>query len=89
MHSDAATPQEYIDSLPEDRKPALSKLRQVIKKNIPKGFKETMGYGMVGFVVPHSLYPPADRRYERIAGGNCNPDGKKDGEGRKTCFRRS
>jgi hypothetical protein len=57
MQSTAATPQEYIDSLPEDRKKAISELRKVILKNIPKGFEETMGYGMMGYVVPHSLYP--------------------------------
>lgn len=58
MQSKAATPQEYVDSLPADRKKAMSELRKVILKNIPKGFKEEMGYGMLGYVVPHSLYPP-------------------------------
>jgi hypothetical protein len=57
MQSKAATPDQYIDELPEDRKKAMSELRKVIKKNIPKGFKEGMGYGMLGYVVPHSLYP--------------------------------
>jgi len=58
MQSTAITPEEYIDSLPEERKAAMTKLRKVIKKNLPKGFKEGMGYGMLGYVVPHSLYPP-------------------------------
>lgn len=53
----AKTPQEYLDSLPEDRKTVISKLRNVILKNIPNGFEEVMGYGMLGFVVPHALYP--------------------------------
>ena len=57
MQSKAATPQEYIDSLPVDRKKAMTELRKVILKNIPKGFKEEMGYGMMGYVVPHSMYP--------------------------------
>jgi len=57
MQSKAKTPEEYIESLPEDRKQAMKKLRQVILKNLPKGFKEVMGYGMPGFVVPHSIYP--------------------------------
>jgi len=57
MQSTAATPQEYIDSLPEDRKHVMSELRKVILKNLPKGFKEEMSYGMIGYVVPHSLYP--------------------------------
>ncbi|MCE3258877.1 MAG: hypothetical protein K0S12_518 [Bacteroidetes bacterium] len=57
MQSSAKTPDEYFDSLPEDRKAAMTELRKQIKKNLPKGFKEAMGYGMVGYVVPHSLYP--------------------------------
>lgn len=32
-------------------------LRKVIAKNLPKGFSETMAYGMIAYVVPHSLYP--------------------------------
>jgi hypothetical protein len=57
MRSEATTPAEYIDSLPEDRRSAMAKLRSVIRKNIPKGFSESMGYGMLGYCVPHSLYP--------------------------------
>lgn len=57
MQSKAATPKEYIDSLPEDRKKPMSELRKVILKNLPKGFSEVMSYGMIGYVVPHSLYP--------------------------------
>lgn len=58
MHSKATTPDQYYAELPDDRKKAMLELRKVIKKNIPKGFKEEMGYGNVGFIVPHSLYPP-------------------------------
>lgn len=47
----------YIDALPSDRKTAMKKLRQVIKKNLPKGFKEVINYKMPSYVVPHSLYP--------------------------------
>lgn len=57
MHSAATTPNEYFQSLPDDRKSAMNELRKQIKKNLPKGFKETMGYGMVGYAVPHSKYP--------------------------------
>jgi uncharacterized protein YdhG (YjbR/CyaY superfamily) len=57
MKSEAKTPDEYIDSLPEDRKAAVKELRKVILKNLPKGFKECISYGMLGYVVPHSLYP--------------------------------
>ncbi|MBN8703587.1 MAG: DUF1801 domain-containing protein [Bacteroidetes bacterium] len=64
MQSKATTPEEYVKSLPVDRKPAITKLREVILNNIPKGFKEEMSYGMLGYVVPHSLYP---------SGYHCNP----------------
>ena len=57
MTSDATTPEAYIESLPEDRKEAVSKLRKVVLENLPKGFSETMGYGMLGYVVPHTIYP--------------------------------
>ena len=57
MKSTAATVNEYLDSLPEDRKKGLSELREVILKNLPKGYTETMAYGMPAYVVPHSIYP--------------------------------
>lgn len=59
------TPEEYIASLPEDRQKIVSEMRRAIKKNLPKGFKEVMAYGMIGYVVPLSLYP---------AGYHCNPE---------------
>lgn len=64
MTSDAKTVDGYIESLPEERRLAVSKLRQTLKKNLPKGFSEAMGYGMPGYVVPHKLYP---------AGYHCDP----------------
>lgn len=64
MQSKAKTPTDYINELPDDRKEAIKNLRSVIKKNIPKGFKEAMSYGMIGYVVPHSIYP---------GGYHCNP----------------
>ena len=57
MQSKATTPEEYIDSLPEDRRKIISQMRKVLLKNLPKGFKEVMSYGMLGYVVPHTLYP--------------------------------
>ena len=57
MTSQAATPDEYIKQLPDDRKKAFSELRKAIQKNLPKGFEEVMNYGMIGYVVPHQLYP--------------------------------
>jgi hypothetical protein len=48
---------EYISNLPEDRQIAINSLRNVILENIPEGFSEEMSYGMIGYVIPHSLYP--------------------------------
>ena len=64
MQSTAATPQEYLASLPEDRKAAMQKLRDTIVAHLPEGFKEGMGYGMLCWAVPHSVYP---------AGYHCDP----------------
>ncbi|MBN2796932.1 MAG: DUF1801 domain-containing protein [Clostridia bacterium] len=57
MESKASTVQEYINELPEARKIIIDKLRKVIEKNLPKGFEETMSYNMIGYVVPHKLFP--------------------------------
>ncbi len=57
MQYKASTVQDYIDQVPEERKEPLKKLRAVIRKNLPKGFEEAINYGMIGYVVPHSLYP--------------------------------
>lgn len=57
MTIDAQSPDDYIAQLPEDRKVAVSKLRETIKKNLPDGFEECINYKMIGYVVPHSRYP--------------------------------
>ena len=64
MNSKAASIDEYLAGLPPDRKDAMSGLRKVILENLPAGFEETISYGMIGYVVPHSKYP---------AGYHCNP----------------
>ena len=53
----ATSVDDYISKLDEDRQTAMTKIRKVIKKNLPKGFQETLNYGMPAFVVPHKLYP--------------------------------
>ncbi|MGV3503481.1 MAG: DUF1801 domain-containing protein [Adhaeribacter sp.] len=60
----ADTPEAYLDLLPEDRKPVIGKLRSVLLENLPPGFAEVINYGMIGYVVPHSLFP---------AGYHCDP----------------
>lgn len=57
MPSTATTPEAYLESLPEDRREAVARLRDVIRRHLPPGFEEVMGYGMIGYVVPHALYP--------------------------------
>ena len=51
------TVESYLNELPEERKMACNELRKVILKNLPKGFAEGIGYGMIGYFVPHSIYP--------------------------------
>ena len=64
MQSKATTPEQYLSELPEDRKEAMLKLRNAIKENLPQGFEEVISYGMLGYVVPHSIYP---------SGYHCDP----------------
>ena len=64
MQSTAKTPLEYVESLAEDRKIVIEKIRTIVLENLPKGFEETIGYGMLGYVVPHSIYP---------SGYHCDP----------------
>lgn len=58
MIYEAATPEEYLEQLPKDRRDVIEKLRKTIKENIGKEFEETMSYNMISYVVPHSIYPP-------------------------------
>ena len=57
MTSQAITPEDYIAQLPEDRKGAITKLNNLIKKHMPKGLEAGMGYGMLAYYVPKSIYP--------------------------------
>jgi len=64
MKSNARTVDEYIKALPEDRRSAISAVREVILDHLPKGYEERMTYGMIGYVVPHTIYP---------SGYHCDP----------------
>jgi uncharacterized protein YdhG (YjbR/CyaY superfamily) len=57
MKSEAQNPDEYIEQLPDERKRVIKKLRETILRHLPKGIEETLSYGMIGYVVPHSVYP--------------------------------
>jgi hypothetical protein len=58
MQSKAATVEQYLAELPEDRRAALEAVRRVILDNLPEGCQEGMQYGMIGYFVPHGVYPP-------------------------------
>lgn len=57
MQYKATSPEDYIRQVPEERQEALKKLRRVINDNLPNGFEEGIQYGMIGYYVPHSVYP--------------------------------
>lgn len=60
----AATVEAYLAALPEARRAALSAVRAAIRRALPKGYAEGIQYGMIGWFVPHSIYP---------AGYHCDP----------------
>lgn len=64
MQSTAPTPALYLAELPEERRQVMSDLHETILHNLTAGFEAAMGYGMLGYVVPHTLYP---------AGYHCDP----------------
>jgi hypothetical protein len=59
------SPDEYVEKIEDtDKQQAIIKLRKLIKQSLPPGFEEGMSYGMIGYYVPHELYP---------AGYHCDP----------------
>jgi hypothetical protein len=64
MQSKAATVGEYLAGLPDDRRRALEAVRRVVLENLDKDYEEGMQYGMIGYYVPHRVYP---------AGYHCDP----------------
>jgi uncharacterized protein YdhG (YjbR/CyaY superfamily) len=57
MKLQASSSEEYISQLPDDRRIIIEQIIKVIQENLPKGFLKTVNYGMIGFVVPHTIYP--------------------------------
>ena len=55
--SEAKTVKEYLDELPDERRKAISSVRRVVKKNLPKGYQETMRFGMISYELPLERYP--------------------------------
>ncbi len=57
MQSKATTVAAYLSSLPADRRAAIESVRKVILDNLDTTFEEGMQYGMIGYYVPHSVFP--------------------------------
>jgi len=64
MQFKATTVEEYLQEVPAERQLYFNQLRDVVLANLPDGFVEQMSYGMIGYIVPHSVYP---------AGYHCDP----------------
>lgn len=64
MQSTATSVEEYCAQVPEEQKESVLQLRKIILDNLPTWFEEWMNYGMIGYVIPHTLYP---------AGYHCDP----------------
>jgi len=64
MQSQAATVEDYLAELPPDRRRAIAAVREVLLENLDKDYEEGMQYGMIGYYVPHRIYP---------AGYHCDP----------------
>ncbi len=58
MQSSAKTVKDYLASLPADRRAAIEAVRQTILENLDSTYEEGMQYGMIGYYVPHAVYPP-------------------------------
>ena len=57
VYSKAQTSNEYLETLPEDRKNAMTIVRNTILENLPKGYEEVIQYGMISYVIPLETYP--------------------------------
>lgn len=64
MQSTASTVAEYLDALTDERRAIIEAVRGVILANLDSGYSEAMQYGMIGYAVPHSVFP---------AGYHCDP----------------
>lgn len=57
MRSEATTPRAYLDSLLDDRRRAMVRVRTVIRRNLPSGYREAMNWGMIAYEVPLRSFP--------------------------------
>jgi Domain of unknown function (DU1801) len=64
VQSQAKTVAQYLKELPEDRRTTVEAVRKTILDNLDADYEEGMQYGMIGYYVPHRVFPP---------GYHCNP----------------
>ena len=57
MQSSAATVEQYLASLPPERRAVVSTVRDLVRRHMPGGYVEAMAYGMIGWGIPLSRYP--------------------------------
>lgn len=57
MKSDATTPKEYLDQLPPERREVVAQVRKLVRAHVPKGYRETVNWGMLAWEVPLKRYP--------------------------------
>lgn len=66
MQSLAQSVDEYLSQISDDKREAFVLLRKTILENLPNGFSEEMSYGMIGYVVPFSIYPKGYRSNPKL-----------------------
>ena len=57
MRSEASTVDQYLAELPDDRRQAIERVREVVSENLPDGYEEAMNWGMISYQVPLETYP--------------------------------
>ena len=57
VSSKETTPAAYLASLPPEHRKVIAAVRATIKKRLPKGYVETMNWGMLSYEIPLSRYP--------------------------------
>lgn len=55
--SKASTVTAYLAELPAERRKVVAAVRKVVKANMPAGYKEDMGWGMICYTVPMKVLP--------------------------------
>lgn len=57
VSTSTTTATDYLASLPQDRREVISAVRELILRNLPEGYQETINWGMLSYEVPLETYP--------------------------------